>query len=101
MLAENTEEEAAVEQKALLDQVLEAVKNPSGEHVQIYIGLGLLLAVIAAVVMTALKGEETQKVTFDDVDDGKPRKRAKVQKHENAEGASSPARGASGGADWE
>jgi len=59
VLAENTSEEAAVQEKALLDQVLEAVKNPSADHMQIYIGLGLLLAVIAAVIMTALKGDET------------------------------------------
>jgi len=37
--------------------VLEAVKNPSADHMQIYIGIGLFLAIIAAVIMTALKGE--------------------------------------------
>ena len=80
VLAENTSEEAAVQEKALLDQVLEAVKNPSADHMQIYIGLGLLLAIIAAVIMTALKGDETQKVSLDDFADEKPRKRAGLKK---------------------
>lgn len=84
VLAENTSEEAAVQEKALLDQVLEAVKNPSADHMQIYIGLGLLLAVIAAVIMTALKGDETQKVSLDDFADEKPRKRAGLKKPQGA-----------------
>ena len=86
VLAENTSEEAAVQEKALLDQVLEAVKNPSADHMQIYIGLGLLLAVIAAVIMTAMKGEETQKVNLDELADEKPRarKRAGLKKPEGA-----------------
>lgn len=80
MLAEGTGEEDAIKEKALLDQVLEAVKNPSADHMQIYLGLGLLLAIIAAVIMSAMKGEETQKVTLDDVDTGKPRKKAGLKK---------------------
>lgn len=32
VLAENTGEQDAVKEKALLDQVLEAVKNPSADH---------------------------------------------------------------------
>ena len=47
---------------------------------QIYIGIGLFLAIIAAVIMTALKGEQTQKVTLDDVADEKPRKRAGLKR---------------------
>lgn len=48
---------------------------------QIYIGIGLILAIVAAVVMNALKGDTTLKVTMDDVADTKPtRKRAGVKK---------------------
>ena len=47
---------------------------------QIYIGLGLLLAIIAAVIMTALKSDDTLKVTADALVDEKPRKRAGLKK---------------------
>jgi hypothetical protein len=60
--------------------VLEAFKEPSADHMQIYIGLGLLVAVIIGIVMTALGGEKVQKVTLDDVADAKPRKKAGLKK---------------------
>ena len=56
VLAETAEGEA-VAQKTFVDQVLEAVKNPSGEHMNIYIGMGFVLAIIAGVLYTALGKE--------------------------------------------
>ena len=54
------------------------------------------------VVMSAMKGEETQKVTLDDVEDtAKPkRKRAGLKKPDGAE-AQSPSRAGPKEEDWE
>ena len=43
-------------EKALLDQVMEALQEPSAEHMQIYMGLGVALAVVAGILFMALKG---------------------------------------------
>lgn len=84
VVAESTGEDAAVAEKTLLDQVLQALKEPSGEHMQIYIGLGLVLTILAGIVMMATSSEKTVKVTLDDVDDpnaaAKPRKKAGLKK---------------------
>ena len=58
----------AVEEKALLARVMDAIKHPGAEHLPIYVGLGFALAVIAGIVFMALgKKETTLKVTLDDV----------------------------------
>jgi len=56
---------------------MDAVKNPGAEHMQIYAGLGVALAVIAGIVMMAFgKSDEGLKVTLDDVaTDKKPDKK--------------------------
>ncbi len=57
---------------------MDAVKNPGAEHMQIYAGLGVALAVIAGIVMMAFgKSDEGLKVTLDDVatDKKKPDKK--------------------------
>ena len=53
-MAENNGVEATVKE-TLLDQVQFALKNPSMEHWQIYIGLGLCIT--AAVLMSAIQGQ--------------------------------------------
>lgn len=102
VLAENTGEEAAVEEKAFIDQVLEAVKNPSADHMQVYTGMVLILAIIGFIVMTALKKDEVVKVSLDDIASDKPRKRAGVKKHADAPAAAKPAAAAKPNtAEWE
>ena len=61
---------------------MDAIKNPAAEHMQIYAGLGLALAVIAGIVYMALgKSDEGLKVTLDDVaSDEKPKKKGKAVK---------------------
>jgi len=54
VLADNTLEEQAVPEKALLDQILDAVKSPGAEHMKIYLGMGLVLAIIGGIVFAAL-----------------------------------------------
>jgi hypothetical protein len=59
-----------VEEKALLNHVLDALTKPSTEHLSTYLGLGLALAIIAGLVFTALgskNGQNQIKVTLDDV----------------------------------
>lgn len=68
VLAETTTEGEAIPEKTFVDQVLEAVKNPSGEHMQIYIGMGFVLAIIAGVIYSALgKEQAVQKISMDDL----------------------------------
>ena len=65
-----TTEGDAVEEKALLNHVLDALTKPSTEHLSTYLGLGLALAIIAGLVFTALgskNGQNQIKVTLDDV----------------------------------
>lgn len=65
-----TTEGDAVEEKALLSHVLDALTKPSSEHLSTYLGLGMALAIIAGLVFTALGGKNEQgsiKVTLDDV----------------------------------
>lgn len=100
VLAENTGAGDAIQQKALLDQVLAAFTEPSADHLQIYIGIGLLVAVIVGIVMTGLKGEATQKVTFDDVADAKPRKRAGLKKPEGSTDADATSSSAASSKNW-
>jgi len=83
VLAEDTGSEEKAAERALLDQVLDALKQPSGEHMQIYVCLGLALAIIAGIVYMSF-GEKQIKVTLDDVDDGAPKKRAKAKRHPDA-----------------
>lgn len=47
---------------------MDAVKNPSSAHLHVYVGLGLILAVIAGLVFQAMnRKEEPLKVTIDDL----------------------------------
>ena len=52
VLAENSAEGEVVEQKAMLQQILDAVTNPSGEHYKIYMGFGL--TIIVAIIYWAM-----------------------------------------------
>jgi hypothetical protein len=66
-LAETPEGEA-IPEKTLVEQILEAVKKPSAEHLNLYIGMGLVLAVIAGVVYAAFgKEQEIQKISMEDL----------------------------------
>ena len=61
-------------EKELLDQVMEALQEPSAEHMQIYMGLGVALAVIAGILFMALgggKGKE-QTLTLSELEDVAP-----------------------------
>ena len=123
-MAENTGEAEAVEEKEFIEQVLEdavaepekelkdqvleavleAVQNPGAEHMQVYTGMVLVLAIIGFIVMTACKKEETVKVSLDDIASDKPaRKRAGVKKHKDAAEVAKPTATAakSGSVDWE
>jgi len=63
-------------EKALLEKLIEALKNPSSEHMQIYICLGLALAVMAGVVFISLAPQKQIKLTLDNViDESTPKKR--------------------------
>lgn len=63
---------------------MDAIKNPSSEYLQIYIGLGLVLAAIAGIVFMAFGGkQETLKVTIDDIPADE--RRAKPSKSEPKE----------------
>ena len=53
-LAETTTVEEAVQEKAFLSQVLDALTKPSSEHMATYIGLGLALAIVAGIVFIAM-----------------------------------------------
>ena len=89
-LADTTEEGTAEQEKAFVDQVLESLTQPSAEHMNTYIGLGLALAIIAGIVFMAIGGGQTDKnqikVTMDDVkteskpDPNQAKKLAKKQK---------------------
>lgn len=58
-----TGEEVKAE-KALLDQVMEALQDPSAEHMQIYMGLGVALAVVAGILYMALSGGKAKEATL-------------------------------------
>lgn len=92
VMAEQTEPDQKVEEKELLQQVLNALKEPSGEHMKIYACLGLALAVVAGIVYMALSPSKQIKVTLDDVRveeaEAPKRKRAKIKR---PEGAAEPA----------
>jgi len=65
-----TTEGVAEKEKALLNQVLDALTKPSSEHMATYIGLGLALAIISGIVFMAMgsQGDKpSMKVTMDDV----------------------------------
>lgn len=42
----------------IVDQVLNALQNPSAEHMQIYAGLGVVVLVVAFIAYSALKGNK-------------------------------------------
>ena len=85
VLAETSSEGQADEEKTMVNQVLEALLQPSAEHMQIYLGLGLVLAVISGLVYQSFR-EGEMKVTMEDFNDDKPArsKRAKVKRPEGA-----------------
>ncbi len=72
---------------------MDAVKNPGAEHMQIYAGLGVALAVIAGIVMMAFgKSDEGLKVTLDDVEtDKKPDKKKASSKKASSKKSSKKA----------
>ena len=69
---------------------MEAFKNPSGEHLTIYVGVGLALAIVAAIVVMATGGKkkDSLKLTLDEMPEEKP-KRARVKR---PDGAAQPAK---------
>ena len=59
-LAETTTAEEAVQEKAFIGQVLDAITKPSAEHMSTYLGLGLALAIVAGIVLIALGGSKKE-----------------------------------------
>ena len=59
---ENTTEQEQTQQEApeitIIDQVLDALKNPSAEHINIYAGLGFVVLVIVLVASQVMKEKE-------------------------------------------
>jgi len=43
--------EQAFKQLTLVDQVMDALKNPSADHAQIYVALGIVVAAVAYFLM--------------------------------------------------
>ena len=55
----------------IIDQVLNALQNPSAEHMQIYAGLGVVVLVIAIIAYNALKKDaENPELIFTLADSG-------------------------------
>lgn len=94
-MAEETEPDQKVEEKALLEQVLDALKEPSGEHMKIYACLGMALVVIAGIVYMSMTPAKQIKVTLDDVElseEEKPKKkRAGIKRPDGAPAAKAAA----------
>lgn len=107
-----TTEGDAVEEKALLNHVLDALTKPSTEHLSTYLGLGLALAIIAGLVFTALgskNGQNQIKVTLDDVktdskaaakNDNISKKEAQKQAKKDEEKKAAVAKGDQDAEDW-
>ena len=55
----------------LLDQILEALKNPSADHMQIYAGLAIIVAVVASIAFSVLKPKEKPQLMMTMEDDFK------------------------------
>ena len=52
----------------LLDQILDALKNPSADHAAIYAGLAVIVAVIGFIVFSAMKPKKEELImTLDEV----------------------------------
>jgi len=66
---EDVDVDEATEEKALLAQVMEAILNPSAEHLPTYVGLSLALSVIAGIVYMAFSKtkDASLKVTLQDM----------------------------------
>ena len=71
---ENATGEEVKAEKELLDQVMEALQEPSAEHMQIYAGLGVALAVVAGILYMALGGSSSkaQTITLSELEDAAP-----------------------------
>lgn len=101
-----------MEEKALLNHVLDALTKPSTEHLSTYLGLGLALAIIAGLVFTALgskNGQNQIKVTLDDVktdskaaakNDNISKKEAQKQAKKDEEKKAAVAKGDQDAEDW-
>ena len=53
--AEGEQAEQVHKQMTLVDQVMEALKNPSADHAQIYVALGIVIAAVAFLLSQAFK----------------------------------------------
>lgn len=84
---EDGQQQAAAVETDLINQVLDALKNPSGDHMQIYVQLGVALVLVAGLVyagLQAMKPKEQLMFTMADAEGDKPKKRARVKKPQGA-----------------